>query len=167
VKTGRFRVDLYYRLKVFPITVPPLRERREDIPPLVSHLIAKHAERMQKPPMGVSGEAMVLLVASNWPGNVRELENVILRMLVVCKGDTLDVADLPEEIRGTSRAQEAKTGDLKGMARETTEMVERRAILEGLEKGNWNVTRTARALGISRASLQNKMKSYGLRRPGK
>jgi len=167
VKAGRFREDLYYRLKVFPMTVPPLRERREDIPHLVPHFLAKHAERLQRPVGGISGEAMALLMAFSWPGNVRELENVILRMLVVCKGDTLDVTDVPEELRGTARGPEVKPGDLKEIARGTTEMVERRAILEALEKGNWNVTRTAQALGISRAGLQNKMKAYGLRRPGR
>jgi DNA-binding NtrC family response regulator len=169
VRQGRFREDLYYRLKVFPIAVPPLRDRRDDVPALAAHLIEKHRGRMGKAVAGISPAAMAFLMAYEWPGNVRELENLVLRMLVVARGEMLDVGDLPPEIRGVPAGPgpAARPRDLKEMARETTGAVERRVILEALERNGWNVTRTAAALGISRAGLQNKMKAFGLSRPAR
>ncbi|HEY7678115.1 MAG TPA: helix-turn-helix domain-containing protein, partial [Candidatus Methylomirabilis sp.] len=99
-----------------------------------------------------------------WPGNIRELENTLQRMMVVAKADMLDLADLPEEIRGTGPAAEPAQG-LKGIARESAGIVEKGAILAALERTGGNVTRAAKVLGISRATLQNKMKAYGLRTP--
>ena len=165
VRQGRIREDLYYRLMVFPITVPALRERPQDVPRLVSHFIEKHRGTLHKEVAGIGREALASLMGYGWPGNVRELENVILRMMVECKGETLEVGDLPEDVRAAPKAPPGKPRDLKEMARETTELVERRAILEALEASRGNVTKAARALGISRASLQHKMKEYGLRRP--
>lgn len=163
VKKGRFRQDLYYRLNVFPITVPALRERAEDIPLLVSHFIEQAKQRLHKQISGVTPQAMALLMAYQWPGNVRELENVIQRMLVVAKGEVLEVQYLPQEIRGKESEPKADAKDLKGMARESTEIVEKQAILDALSKTGGNVTKAAKVLGISRATLQNKMKAYSLR----
>jgi DNA-binding NtrC family response regulator len=102
-------------------------------------------------------------MAYNWPGNVRELENTIQRMMVVCKNDMLDVQDIPAEIRGSETAAMTSTNLLKGISRESTGLVEKRAIADALAKTGGNVTHAAKALGISRATLQNKMKLYGLR----
>ena len=109
---------------------------------------------------------MALLMAHPWPGNVRELENVIQRMMVVAKGETLDLDALPLEMRGERGASGAKPRDLKDMTRESAELVERSAILDALSKNTGNVTRAARALGVSRATLQKRMRIYGLRGPG-
>ncbi len=163
VKSGRFRQDLYYRLNVFPIRVPPLRERREDIPLLVAHFIEKAGRKMPRSIRGVSPEAMALLIAFDWPGNVRELENVVQRMMVVAKGETLGLDDLPLEIRGAGEPPAPKGTTLRGLARTSTELVEKQTILDALAKTDGNVTRTAKTLGISRATLQNKMKAYNLR----
>jgi transcriptional regulator of acetoin/glycerol metabolism len=102
-------------------------------------------------------------MAYSWPGNVRELENVTQRMMVVCKGETLETQDLPTEIRGTETETRDRVRDLKGISRESAGIVEKRAILDALSKAGRNVTRAAKSLGISRATLHNKMKSYGLR----
>ncbi len=163
VKDGRFRQDLYYRLNVFPIVVPPLRERATDIPLLVSHIIEKRKQNINKQISGISPQAVASLIAHSWPGNIRELENVIQRMMVVCKGETLETQDLPTEIRGAESETKEKVKDLKGISRESAGIVEKKAILDALSKAGRNVTRAARALGISRATLQNKMKLHGLR----
>ena len=172
VKDGRFRQDLYYRLNVFPILVPSLRERVEDVPLLLSHFLEKRRGSTRRETSGVSPEATALLMAYRWPGNVRELENVVQRMMVVSKGEVLDVHDLPNEIRESTegsldQGREATIAvkGLKGMARETAGVVEKNAITEALAKWGGNVTRAAKALGVSRATLQNKMKAYRLRGP--
>ena len=163
VQKGRFRQDLYYRLHVFPIRIPPLRERIDDIPLLVSHFVEACNRKMNKRVTGVSPDAMALLMAYGWPGNVRELENVIQRMMVLTKTDSLEFQDLPREIRGDEKAPREGVRDLKEMARGSAEVVEKEAILAALAKTEGNVTRAARALGVSRATLQHKMKIYGLR----
>ncbi|HEY2990683.1 MAG TPA: sigma-54 dependent transcriptional regulator [Candidatus Binatia bacterium] len=163
VKAGRFRQDLYYRLHVFPLPLPPLRDRTEDIPLLVSHFIEKSKTKTNKAIKGVAPQAMALLIAYEWPGNVRELENVIQRMVLIAKGELLDVADLPREIRGGESEARATPKGLKGIARESSALIEKKAIVDALAKTGGNVTRAAQALGVSRATLQNKMKAYGLR----
>jgi transcriptional regulator with PAS, ATPase and Fis domain len=165
VKAGRFRQDLFYRLNVFPIMVPPLRERVEDIPILASHFIEQFNKNMKKNIDEIGPQAMTLLMVYSWPGNVRELENAIQRMMVVSKNKILDIQGLPPEIRGKEEGPKEKAKDLKDIARESSEIAEKRAILDALSKTGENVTKAARLLGISRATLQNKMKAYGLRGP--
>jgi two-component system response regulator HydG len=167
VKTSRFRQDLYYRVNVFPVRILPLRDRVEDIPLLVNHFIELANRKMRKAIRGVNSEAMSVLIAHRWPGNVRELENVVQRMIVVAKGDTLGIDDVPSELRGDDGTRPAKTRDLRGVARASTELVEKQTILDALAKSGGNVTHAAKALGISRATLQNKMKAYALRDPAK
>ena len=113
---------------------------------------------------GVSPQAMALIMAYSWPGNIRELENVIQRMMVVAKGDTLDVQDLPPEISGKEEARE-KAKDLKGITRESAGLAEKSLILDALAKSGGNVTQAARHLSISRVTPQKKMKMYKLRDP--
>lgn len=165
VHNGSFRSDLYFRLNVFPITIPPLRERVEDIPLLISHFIHKHEQRINRRVNGIAPDAMALLAAYNWPGNIRELENVIQRMMVVTKGEVLDFEDLPPQIRGqTSEAESYARKDLKEIVRESSGVVEKNVISDALSKNRGNVTRSAKSLGISRATLQKKMKLYGINR---
>jgi DNA-binding NtrC family response regulator len=164
VREKLFREDLFYRLNVVPIHVPPLRERGGDIPPLVAHFIEKYHGKIKKQVSGVSPQAMTLLMTYRWPGNVRELENVIQRMMVVAKGDTLDVQDLPPEISGKEAPHE-KPKDMKGITRESAGLAEKNLILDALTKSRGNVTQAARSLGISRVTLQKKMKMYNLRDP--
>jgi transcriptional regulator with PAS, ATPase and Fis domain len=163
VQARRFRQDLYYRLNVFPLTLPPLSERIEDIPPLVSYFIEKINARSKKSIKDATPAAMALLIAWSWPGNVRELENVIQRMMVTAKGESLDVIDLPPEIRGDAVKPSAAPKDLKEIARASSDLIEKNAIVDALAKTGGNVTRAAKALGVSRATMQNKMKAFGLR----
>jgi len=163
VHKGRVRQDLFYRVNVFPITVPPLRERIEDIPLLVTHFIEQGKQKLRKEISSVNPQAMALLMAYGWPGNIRELENAIQRMMVVSKGSLLEAQNLPPEIRGKESESKPESKDLKEIAKESSEIIEKRAIQEALSKTGGNVTQAAKALGVSRATLQNKMKAYGLR----
>lgn len=163
VKDGRFRQDLYYRLNVVPMQVPPLRERAEDIPTLVSHCIGRFNGKINRRIRGTTSHALGLLMAYHWPGNIRELENVIQRMMVVARGDMLDVQDLPAEIRPEEHATTPDAHNLKGIARATAEIAAKRVICDALAKTGGNVTRAARSLGISRVTLQKKMKVFNLR----
>ena len=163
IAKGEFRQDLYYRLQVFPLTVPSLRERIEDIPLLVSHFIEKCSQVTKRPVKEITPEAMGLLMAHDWPGNIRELENVIQRMMVVSKGELLDLQDLSPEMRAAESPGKAQAKGLKGISRGSAELVEKHTIVDALAKTGWNVTHAAKALGISRATLQTKMKAFGLR----
>jgi transcriptional regulator with PAS, ATPase and Fis domain len=165
VKAGRFRQDLYYRLNVFPIFVPPLRDRADDIPLLVDHFIQIANPKLHKAIRGVSPEAMSVLIAHQWPGNVRELENVVQRTMVVAKSDLVELTNVPRELRGEDDVPSRTAQDLRGLARASTELVEKQTILDALAKTGGNVTHAAKTLGVSRATLQNKMKAYGLRKP--
>ncbi len=167
IKNGRFRGDLYYRLNVIPMRIPPLRERIEDIPLLVAHFVDKYNQKTNKQVKGISREARALMMAYSWPGNVRELENVMQRMMVVSTTEILDVADLPPEMRDNAGGVENKAKDLKDIARETSGFAEKSIIVDALTHTGWNITRAARSLGISRATLQNKIKRYRLRAPAK
>ncbi len=164
VKSGRFRQDLFYRLHVFPVHVPPLRERSDDIPHLISHFIEKRKESVHKEIAGISPQATASLMAYDWPGNIRELENVVQRMMITAKGDFLDVADLPGELRGMKEELVTVGNSLKRIAKESAGIIEKKTIVDALAKWGGNVTRAAKALGISRATLQNKMKQFNLKR---
>ena len=155
VASGRFRRDLFYRLNVVSIRLPPLRERKEDIPLLVEHFVRKFNERMGKKVKGVSPEAMRLLMDYDWPGNVRELENAIESAFVMGKGDLITPEDLPEAVRGR---EGSAVPEGKGLLDEG----ERRAILEALERTGWRKGEAAKVLGVSRATLWRKMKKHGL-----
>jgi DNA-binding NtrC family response regulator len=135
----------------------------EDIPLLVNHFIEKGGEKLRKKISSVKTQAMALLMACDWPGNVRELENVIQRTMVIAKGEILEVEDLPPEIRGKASGVKPQPKDLRGIARESAEIMEKKAIQDALSKTGSNVTRAAKLLGVSRATLQNKMKLYALR----
>jgi DNA-binding NtrC family response regulator len=154
VREGRFREDLYYRLNVIPIALPPLRERRTDVPLLVEHFVAKYAGGR---PRGVSEDALQSLIAYDWPGNVRELESVIERALLLGEGDVIVPADLPASVRaGTAAPRGALDLEIPDAGIDL-EAVERSLIVKALEKAGGNVTRAARLLGLSRRTLQYRM----------
>jgi len=155
---GKFREDLYYRLNVIPIVVPPLRQRREDVPLLVEHFTELLAVEMKKRVDGVSAEAMTALMAHDWPGNVRELRNVLERGAVVATGPVIQLADLGLP----SKAEAApRPGTLASL-----EEVEKRHVAAVLAHTGGNVSQSARILGIDRVTLYNKMRRYGIRRDG-
>jgi len=161
IKDGRFRPDLYYRLNVFRIELPPLRDRREDIPPLVRHFIEKYAAAMNKKVSGIEPAAMDRLQRYDWPGNVRELENAVERAMVVTHGPELHADDFA--IRPTEAGPAA--GAAEDAAQSTLEEVERNHILRVLEQCDYNQTRAAEVLKIDRVTLHNKLKKYGWSRP--
>jgi two-component system, NtrC family, response regulator AtoC len=174
IEAGRFRKDLYYRLAVVPVVLPPLRERRTDIPMLAGHFVEKYNRKLNKKIESISDDAMALLQAYNWPGNIRELENLIERVLLFADGPSITAKDLPEPIRQGSGTPapalsaaplEASTGEggLKDIVRMKAAELEKDLITKALEETGGNVTRAARLLQISRKSLQTKMKEFGLR----
>ncbi|MES2643240.1 MAG: sigma-54 dependent transcriptional regulator [Myxococcota bacterium] len=169
VAAGRFREDLYYRLNVIQIRLPPLRDRREDIPLLVEHFLARFNERLGKHVVGVDAGGMAALMAWGWPGNIRELENVVERGVLLSDADVLGVdafpglEPIPEGPAGADQGPDADGLGLKELVRVHTAKLERALILRSLEAEGGNVTRAARRLEISRKSLQLKMKEYGLR----
>ena len=157
VKEGRFREDLFYRLNVIPITLPPLRERREDIPVLAEHFLNIISERNKKGLRGFSPSAMDLLMRNQWKGNVRELENVVERAVIMTRGELVQPEDLPANLR--QGESEEPIGVTPG--RPLSE-VEKEAIIKTLELTGGNRTEAAKLLGIGRRTLQYKLKEYGL-----
>ena len=170
IAAGRFREDLYYRLAVFPIWLPPLRDRREDVPLLADHFLRTAAERHGRRPGGIEATAMELLTAFSWPGNVRELQNEIERAVVlVGEGQRIGPEHLSEKVRAGPGLQAPATPARAAPPTAQADLREARATFEARhlaavlhEQGN-NVSRAARALGISRVALQKKMKDLGLR----
>jgi two-component system response regulator AtoC len=191
IEQGGFREDLFYRLNVVPIHIPPLRERGEDIPLLVQHFITKFNERLKKQITGISNAAIDCLTAYDWPGNIRELENLMERTMLFCEGPEIQARELPPEVFQAGDPPAAQSGDegagqgagggpitwpslpavvpsgpagsLKEAVRVETERVERELIIRALDETSGNVTQAARKLKISRKSLQTKMKEFGLR----
>jgi len=160
VQSGKFRSDLFYRLNVVPIHIPSLRERKDDLIPLVGYFLKKFTGKYFKKINNVSPEIMATFSNYNWPGNIRELENVLERMVLMSETDTLTLDQLPAEIRGAILTVEAST--LKEKVNTISQMTEKQMIIDALNKTNQNRTKAAKSLGISRRTLQNKIKEYGL-----
>ena len=156
VREGKFRDDLYWRLNVFTINIPPLRERPEDIPALSEHFLGRFAHAMGRPPMQVSAAALDALRRHSWPGNVRELQNAVERAVVVASGTVIEAKDLPVQVMG------APARPSPGSLAET----EKAHILAVLTANAWNITRSARILEVDRVTLYNKIRRYDLKRPG-
>jgi len=163
VKDGRFREDLYYRINVIPIQIPPLRERRDDIPPLVDHFIAKHAQAEGRKIRGLSGEARKLIMEYAWPGNVRQLESAIERAILLAETDRIEAEDLPFEIR---QASEPATNFAFKLPPEgiSFEELERSLIIQAMEQSGWNITRAAKLLGLSFRTLQYRLDKFGIKK---
>ena len=158
IAENRFREDLFYRLNVFPIPVPSLRQRREDIPALVDHFAAIASAELGVGPRTVSPEAIRFLTAYNWPGNIRELANVIERAVLLCDGTELLPAHLPPEIVSASE------DDVPDTAAGGLWASERAMIVKALQENNWNQSKAARSLGISRDNLRYRVKKYNINR---
>ncbi len=159
VSDGEFREDLFYRLNVFPIRLPPLRERREDIPLLVEQFVAQSAGRLNVGVPSVSTDALAILASHHWPGNIRELQNVVERMVLMCDGGEILPMHVPREIAATARETidvQPESG-LRGY--------ERAMIIQALNGTKWNQTRAAEVLGISRDNLRYRLKKYNIQRP--
>ena len=162
VAEGRFREDLYYRLKVFPIRVPPLRERREDIPPLATHFLERYASELGKTAAGYSQQAMELLQAYDWPGNVRELQNEVQRLVIqIEKGAFITPELLSPRIRQIEGVVD-RVKPTRGTLREMMDQLERWLLIESLREHDNNKTAAAKTLGITREGLHKKLRGYGL-----
>jgi two-component system NtrC family response regulator len=160
VKGGEFRPDLFYRLNVMPVHLPPLRERKEDLAPLCAHFLGKIERTYGRHGIGIAPETMECLAGHDWPGNIRELENTLERMVLMAEGDVLGPELVPFEVKAPSPPGGASS--LKEKVAGLTQSAERQLIVEALEKTGQNRTRAAALLGISRRALQNKIKTYGL-----
>jgi DNA-binding NtrC family response regulator len=185
IREKRFREDLYYRLNVVPIHLPPLRDRPEDVEPLLEHFLARSNERLNKDVRGFSSDALEALRAYAWPGNIRELENLVERMVLFASSDRIGLDELPDSFIGPSGEGEGASEigdegdegegrmirlpldslglDLKEAVKAGSRRIEEALIRAALAQTDSNVTRSARKLGISRRSLQSKMKELGLR----
>jgi DNA-binding NtrC family response regulator len=160
IRKGTFREDLYYRLNVVTLSLPPLRERKEDIPILIEHFLKKYARKNKKAEVSLTKEARDLLLQHGYPGNVRELENIIERAVVLCRGNTVTAQDLPLNLRETKMGAPPGEGGEGGRLPESVENLERRLILRALERSGGVQTRAAEELGINERVLRYKMKKY-------
>jgi two-component system NtrC family response regulator len=162
IRDGTFRQDLYYRLAVVPLAVPPLRDRRDDIPLLADHFLRTMQQRTGRPQLRLPRQAFALFDRYAWPGNVRELENTIERMVVLSRDDRLSVETLPEKIRGSAEAGGSPGIKLPpGGVR--LEELERDLIRQALERHGGNRTHAAKDLGLTRNTLLYRMQKHGLR----
>ncbi len=163
MREGDFREDLFYRLNVVMMSIPPLRERKEDIPPLIDHFLKRYAEENGKEIAGLSSEAQDVLLKYDYPGNVRELENIIERAVVIARDAVVALDDLP--FRETAFLDEAAGGKKAddGLLKGSIEDLEKKLIFEAMEKAGDHQTRAAELLGISERMLRYKLKKYGLK----
>ena len=155
VAAGRFRQDLYYRLRVVEVNIPPLRARRADVLPLARAVLVRLAARFKRPVRSLSPEAADMLLRYRWPGNVRELENALERAVVLAEGPRVALHDLPEEVRAARMPAPVSEGEVR-----TLEEVERAYILAALATNGGNQTQTAAQLGIGTATLYRKLRRY-------
>ena len=161
VQEGKFREDLYWRLKVVPIELPPLRERREDIGDLAQHFLARTAAEHGRAPQTLSEGALQLLDRYRWPGNIRELENVMARMTVVCDSEIIEESDLPYDFALSA----SSTPDTENEAQSLDAAIlafEKSFLRKALKRNQWNRKRTAEQLQIGYSTLKSKLKSYGI-----
>ena len=169
VEAGDFREDLFFRLNVVPVEVPPLRDRPEDVPALVEHFLALYCEREDTPAVAVDEDVLELLQRHEWPGNVRELRNTLERMVILADGDRLTTDDVPFAVSGRVRVPAAAEKELPSFLDAPTfeafkEASERAFLLRALENNQWNVQQTAKSLSMQRSNLYKKIEKYGLRR---
>jgi two-component system nitrogen regulation response regulator NtrX len=164
IKDAQFREDLFYRLNVIPIEVPPLRARKSDVPALVDHFIAMFCAQNGKRQKAISGEALAYFLAYDWPGNVRELRNMVERLVIMSPRDVINPEDLPSPLR--PKEEVAAGGEPREKSlKEAREQFERAYIIAELRAHEWNMTRTADRLGIERSHLYRKIKAYGITPP--
>ncbi len=164
IRAGRFREDLYFRLAVIPIHIPPLRERREDVPELIEYFLAHYARELGRRPKRLEPEAMARLKEHAWPGNVRELRNLVERLVIMVPDDEIAVRDLPPQLRAGNR--DGRPGALLGLdfpsLREARAAFEKIFIEKKIADAECNVSRAADLLGLERSHLYRKLKAYGI-----
>ncbi len=166
IEKGHFREDLYFRLAVIPIHVPPLRERPEDVPPLVRHYMDYFARENNVRPKRIAPAALDLIQRSRWKGNIRELRNTVERLMIMTAGDTIEVLDLPETIRSAPARAAAATagadadGARAGTLREFKDNAERAYLVSKLREHGWNISKTAEAIDTPRSNLYKKLEQY-------
>lgn len=165
VKDERFREDLYYRLNVIPINIPPLRQRLKDIELLTDYFLRKHSANAARP-IKISPDAKKLIMEYAWPGNVRQLESAIERALLLAEGDEITIEDMPVEIRAASQTEGAGGFKLppEGISFED---LEKSLILQAMEQTGWNITRSAKLLGLSFRTMQYRLDKFGIKRPAR
>ena len=175
IEKGNFREDLYFRLAVIPIYVPPLRERPEDVPLLVKHFVNQLGRENNRRPKQITPAAMDVLKRHRWRGNIRELRNTIERLIIMTEGDTIDAPDLPESLRsdkgsprpaaasGPAAAVGSGAGSDAGTLREFKESAERAWLVEKLRENGWNISKTAEVIGTPRSNLYKKLEQYAIR----
>lgn len=166
IKKGTFREDLYYRLDVVKITIPPLRERKEDIPPLCDHFIKKFAKANNKDIRGISREGFDAIMKYDFPGNVRELENIIERAVILCRGNQITTDDLPQNIFSPTDIRQSVEYESKTLESKV-EALEKREIFSALVKSGWNQSKAARQLGLTDRKLRYKIQKYGISQSNK
>jgi len=164
IATGRFREDLFFRLNVFPFLLPPLRERRDDIPPLVENYVQEFGTQYSKPELRFSPKALRAMVSYFWPGNVRELKNVVERVAILAEGDTVDLELIPVSVREPKPGpKDSSTAKSIVDYRLAKEQFERDFFLDRLSDNDWNISRTSQQVGLERSNLHRKIKQLGLR----
>ena len=173
VSDGRFREDFYYRIYVYPILLPPLRQRREDILPIAYHFIDQYSKIMGKTLKGLDPDAAQRLVSMNWPGNVRQLRNVIERAVIMCEAERLSIetlapespaADLDEHMPHVPRNNDELKQAKKEIRQDAVRQIEKNFLVHALTESEWNVTRAAKKVGIQRSNFQNMMRKHQIRR---
>jgi transcriptional regulator with PAS, ATPase and Fis domain len=157
---GQFREDLYYRINVIPLRMPPLRERTEDIPELVRFFVARYSARFRKTPVRVSDEALGVLQRYRWPGNIRELENLVERLVAMNESGSIEDEDLPVDVH---LPHVGSPGGDESLLQQAMNAFERTYILRALERADWNVSQAARELGIPLSTLKHKMGRLDIR----
>jgi transcriptional regulator with PAS, ATPase and Fis domain len=163
VSDGRFRDDLYYRINVLSIDVPPLRERREDIPVLIDYFLKKHTKNTSRLITGLTPETKKLMVDYSWPGNVRQLESAIERAILLAEGEKITLEDLPTEVR--QDVGPASEGTFKLPAEGINfEDVERNLITQAMEQTDYNITKAAKLLGLTFRTLQYRLEKFGIKK---
>jgi DNA-binding NtrC family response regulator len=168
VQGGTFRQDLYYRLNVIPMEVPPLRERISDIPLLVNHFLAQFNKSKKRQIQGIDHEALNLMTKYHWPGNVRELENIIERIIILTNNETIRVSDLPEKIQTYSQTETPFTFQIpeEGISLDHAVVeFEKKLILQALNRTGWIKNKAAQLLNLNRTTLIEKIKRQNLQRP--
>ena len=165
VQDGRFRDDLYYRINVLSIDVPPLRERREDIPVLIDFFLRKHTRNTSRLIRGLTPEARKVILDYAWPGNVRQLESAIERAILLAESDYITAEDLPLEVRLEARPAAEGAGFKLPAEGVNFEDVERNLILQAMERTDYNITKAAKLLGLTFRTLQYRLEKFGIKRP--
>jgi len=171
VKDGKFREDLFYRIYVVPIHIPPLRERKEDIPSLVYYFLEKYSHR-EKGDLGISSDALKKLVDFDWPGNIRQLENTIQRALILAEGDKIEAKHIPissKTVEVPSRHSIPETNEelkkmKKELRQEAIKRLERNFVIQALNRNDWNITKAAISVGMQRTNFHSLMKKYGIKK---